>query len=217
MGRTGTKQFKPHEADQIVQQMSVDGGLSGLLGDNYHLSPQFTRQFKCFFPFFLWKVKKGYHHTHAPQLIVLKPFGWLVYREREWLSQRCCANLQFHGWPKVHLTGAFFQIVFNKWGKTKDVGYIIRENLFLKHVGKKFPLNNTTAHFFGHLLHLVIQGSEPIGQSISTMVWFVYSEIVVNNHWQQLECFFWCVTSAFVQWVIKGAMTEKMLINNWPP
>jgi len=53
MGRTGTKQFKPHEADQIVQQMSVDGGLSGLLGDNYHLSPQFTRQFKCFFPFFL--------------------------------------------------------------------------------------------------------------------------------------------------------------------
>ena len=96
---------------------------------------------------------------------------WLTGLQRKRMTQSKMLRQSAVSWmtKSAHLTGAFFQIVF-KWGKTKDVGYIIRENLFLKHVGKKIPLNNTTAHFFGHLLHLEIQGSEPIGQSISTMV-----------------------------------------------
>jgi len=65
----------------------------------------------------------------------------------------------------------FFQIVFNKWGKTKDVGYIIREP-FSETCWKKISNKQNHSPLFWPfvLLYVLLQGSEPIGQSISTMV-----------------------------------------------
>lgn len=75
MGRTGTKQLKAHEADQIVQQINVDGGVSGRLGDNYYLSPSVYTAIQMLLSLFPLKSEKGYHHTHAPLLMVLQPLG----------------------------------------------------------------------------------------------------------------------------------------------
>jgi len=109
MGRTGTKQFKAHDTDQIVQQMSVDGGLSGLLGDNYNLSPSVYTAIQMLLSLFPLKSGKGIS-SHACTTAYCFEATWLTGLQRKGMIQSKMLRQSAVTWmtKSAHLTDAFF-------------------------------------------------------------------------------------------------------------
>lgn len=92
IGRTGT--------EQIVQQKNVDGGVSGLLGDNYHLSPPVYTAIQMLLSLFPLKSEKGIS-SHACTTASGFAATWLTGLQRKRMIQSKMLSSSAVSWPKV--------------------------------------------------------------------------------------------------------------------